>query len=191
MCHYPQRGGASGHLYSGRGEWRHLCFQGNGRQHRSAAPPGVWRSAAGGASEDTQRNTELIVTSSTCDSLSLCLRSLTALISGTPRSSRPGSSLGSSVTPSPYWHSTTHTCTSWAITRARGTRTPYTWLCHALEALCVCPDVFISVSSRMESSVSSHSTPDTHSNIDTLSEQDEGTMTPPSKQATPTTSPLR
>uniref|UniRef100_A0A8C2GNN1 Discs large MAGUK scaffold protein 5 n=1 Tax=Cyprinus carpio TaxID=7962 RepID=A0A8C2GNN1_CYPCA len=30
----------------------------------------------------------------------------------------------------------------------------------------------------------SHSTPDTHSNIDTLSEQDEGTMTPPSKQAT-------
>uniref|UniRef100_A0A9J7XD59 Discs large MAGUK scaffold protein 5 n=1 Tax=Cyprinus carpio carpio TaxID=630221 RepID=A0A9J7XD59_CYPCA len=46
-------------------------------------------------------------------------------------------------------------------------------------------------SSRMESSVSSHSTPDTHSNIDTLSEQDEGTMTPPSKQATPTTSPLR
>uniref|UniRef100_A0A8C2HGJ1 Discs large MAGUK scaffold protein 5 n=1 Tax=Cyprinus carpio TaxID=7962 RepID=A0A8C2HGJ1_CYPCA len=41
-------------------------------------------------------------------------------------------------------------------------------------------------SSRMESSVSSHSTPDTHSNIDTLSEQDEGTMTPPSKQATPT-----
>ncbi|XP_026131794.1 disks large homolog 5 isoform X1 [Carassius auratus] len=46
-------------------------------------------------------------------------------------------------------------------------------------------------SSRMESSVSSHSTPDTHSNIDTLSEQDEGTMTPPSKQATPTSSPLR
>uniref|UniRef100_A0A673H7R3 Disks large homolog 5-like n=1 Tax=Sinocyclocheilus rhinocerous TaxID=307959 RepID=A0A673H7R3_9TELE len=41
-------------------------------------------------------------------------------------------------------------------------------------------------SSRMESSISSHSTPDTHSNIDTLSEQDEGTMTPPSKQATPT-----
>uniref|UniRef100_A0A671LAA2 Disks large homolog 5-like n=1 Tax=Sinocyclocheilus anshuiensis TaxID=1608454 RepID=A0A671LAA2_9TELE len=41
-------------------------------------------------------------------------------------------------------------------------------------------------SSRMESSISSHSMPDTHSNIDTLSEQDEGTMTPPSKQATPT-----
>uniref|UniRef100_A0A671L468 Disks large homolog 5-like n=1 Tax=Sinocyclocheilus anshuiensis TaxID=1608454 RepID=A0A671L468_9TELE len=39
-------------------------------------------------------------------------------------------------------------------------------------------------SSRMESSISSHSMPDTHSNIDTLSEQDEGTMTPPSKQAT-------
>uniref|UniRef100_A0A673H734 Disks large homolog 5-like n=1 Tax=Sinocyclocheilus rhinocerous TaxID=307959 RepID=A0A673H734_9TELE len=37
----------------------------------------------------------------------------------------------------------------------------------------------------------SHSTPDTHSNIDTLSEQDEGTMTPPSKQATPTASPHR
>lgn len=49
-------------------------------------------------------------------------------------------------------------------------------------------------SSRMESSVSSHSTPgtpDTHSNIDTLSEQDERTMTPPSKQATPTSSPHR
>ncbi|XP_067286358.1 disks large homolog 5 isoform X2 [Pseudorasbora parva] len=38
-------------------------------------------------------------------------------------------------------------------------------------------------SSRMESSISSHSTPDT------LSEQDEGTMTPPSKQTTPTSSP--
>uniref|UniRef100_A0A672P4J8 Discs large MAGUK scaffold protein 5 n=1 Tax=Sinocyclocheilus grahami TaxID=75366 RepID=A0A672P4J8_SINGR len=46
-------------------------------------------------------------------------------------------------------------------------------------------------SSRMESSISSHSTPDTYSNIDTLSEQDEGTMTPPSKQATPTASPHR
>ncbi|KAL2078596.1 hypothetical protein ACEWY4_026281 [Coilia grayii] len=31
--------------------------------------------------------------------------------------------------------------------------------------------------------------PDDHSTIDTLSEQDEGTMTPPSKQTTPTTSP--
>ncbi|XP_069467100.1 disks large homolog 5 isoform X3 [Ambystoma mexicanum] len=51
-------------------------------------------------------------------------------------------------------------------------------------------------SSRLES-VSSHSTPqgsgaatpDNHSIIDTVSEQDEGTMTPPSKQTTPTTSP--
>uniref|UniRef100_A0A665X8Q4 Disks large homolog 5-like n=1 Tax=Echeneis naucrates TaxID=173247 RepID=A0A665X8Q4_ECHNA len=33
-------------------------------------------------------------------------------------------------------------------------------------------------------------TPDNHSNVDTLSEQDEGTMTPPSKQTTPATSPL-
>jgi len=32
-------------------------------------------------------------------------------------------------------------------------------------------------------------TPDNHSIIDTVSEQDEGTMTPPSKQTTPTTSP--
>ncbi|XP_038600353.1 disks large homolog 5 isoform X4 [Tachyglossus aculeatus] len=32
-------------------------------------------------------------------------------------------------------------------------------------------------------------TPDSHSVIDTVSEQDEGTMTPPSKQTTPTTSP--
>ncbi|XP_053163469.1 disks large homolog 5 isoform X4 [Hemicordylus capensis] len=51
-------------------------------------------------------------------------------------------------------------------------------------------------SSRLEP-VSSHSTPqgsgaatpDSHSVIDTVSEQDEGTMTPPSKQTTPTTSP--
>uniref|UniRef100_A0A671RK68 Calcium-activated potassium channel subunit alpha-1-like n=1 Tax=Sinocyclocheilus anshuiensis TaxID=1608454 RepID=A0A671RK68_9TELE len=43
----------------------------------------------------------------------------------------------------------------------------------------------------VHSSLSSHSTPDTHSNIDTLSEQDEGTMTPASKQATPTASPHR
>ncbi|KAM7102799.1 LOW QUALITY PROTEIN: disks large homolog 5 [Ciconia maguari] len=51
-------------------------------------------------------------------------------------------------------------------------------------------------SSRLEP-VSNHSTPqgsgaatpDNHSVIDTVSEQDEGTMTPPSKQSTPTTSP--
>uniref|UniRef100_A0A672Q2V2 Discs large MAGUK scaffold protein 5 n=1 Tax=Sinocyclocheilus grahami TaxID=75366 RepID=A0A672Q2V2_SINGR len=45
--------------------------------------------------------------------------------------------------------------------------------------------------SRYSAQYTSHSTADTHSNIDTLSEQDEGTMTPPSKQATPTASPLR
>uniref|UniRef100_A0A671L428 Disks large homolog 5-like n=1 Tax=Sinocyclocheilus anshuiensis TaxID=1608454 RepID=A0A671L428_9TELE len=44
--------------------------------------------------------------------------------------------------------------------------------------------------SRYSAQYTSHSMPDTHSNIDTLSEQDEGTMTPPSKQATPTASPL-
>ncbi|NXT04450.1 DLG5 protein, partial [Prunella fulvescens] len=52
-------------------------------------------------------------------------------------------------------------------------------------------------SSRLEP-VSNHSTPqgsgaatpDNHSVIDTVSEQDEGTMTPPSKQTTPTTSPF-
>ncbi|MBN3283844.1 DLG5 protein, partial [Polyodon spathula] len=51
-------------------------------------------------------------------------------------------------------------------------------------------------SSRLEP-ISTHSTPhgsgtatpDNHSIIDTVSEQDEGTMTPPSKQTTPTTSP--
>lgn len=45
-------------------------------------------------------------------------------------------------------------------------------------------------SSRMESlSSQQDSASDFHSAIDTLSEQDEGTMTPPSKQATPATSP--
>uniref|UniRef100_A0A8C7TQY6 Discs large MAGUK scaffold protein 5 n=1 Tax=Oncorhynchus mykiss TaxID=8022 RepID=A0A8C7TQY6_ONCMY len=51
-------------------------------------------------------------------------------------------------------------------------------------------------SSRMESisgqptpQLSGATTPDNHSVIDTLSEQDEGTMTPPSKQTTPATSP--
>ncbi|XP_051958294.1 disks large homolog 5-like isoform X2 [Xyrauchen texanus] len=47
-------------------------------------------------------------------------------------------------------------------------------------------------SSRMESSISSHSTPgtpDTNSNVDALSEHDERTMTPLSKLATPTSSP--
>lgn len=51
-------------------------------------------------------------------------------------------------------------------------------------------------SSRMESfsnqptpQPSGATTPDNHSAIDTLSEQDEGTMTPPSKQTTPATSP--
>uniref|UniRef100_A0A3B3W228 Discs, large homolog 5a (Drosophila) n=1 Tax=Poecilia latipinna TaxID=48699 RepID=A0A3B3W228_9TELE len=52
-------------------------------------------------------------------------------------------------------------------------------------------------SSRLEPSVSAQSTPqgsgtatpESHSAIDTLSEQDEGTLTPSSKQTTPTTSP--
>lgn len=51
-------------------------------------------------------------------------------------------------------------------------------------------------SSRMESISnqptphgSGATTPDNHSTVDTLSEQDEGTMTPPSKQTTPATSP--
>lgn len=45
-------------------------------------------------------------------------------------------------------------------------------------------------SSRMESlSSQQDSASDFHSAIDTLSEQDEGTVTPPSKQATPATSP--
>lgn len=56
--------------------------------------------------------------------------------------------------------------------------------------------LFYPPSSRLEP-VSNHSTPqgsggatpDNHSVIDTVSEQDEGTMTPPSKQTTPTTSP--
>lgn len=52
------------------------------------------------------------------------------------------------------------------------------------------------LSSRMESisnqptpQGSGATTPDNHSTVDTLSEQDEGTMTPPSKQTTPATSP--
>ncbi|XP_073723345.1 disks large homolog 5 [Misgurnus anguillicaudatus] len=48
--------------------------------------------------------------------------------------------------------------------------------------------------SRMESSISSHSTPgtpDTHSNKESFSEHDEETMTPPSKQTTPLSSPRR
>ena len=52
------------------------------------------------------------------------------------------------------------------------------------------------LSSRMESISnqptpldSGATTPDNHSTVDTLSEQDEGTMTPPSKQTTPATSP--
>lgn len=56
---------------------------------------------------------------------------------------------------------------------------------------------FFPCSSRLEPSVSNQSTPqgsgtatpDSHSAIDTLSEQDEGTLTPSSKQTTPTTSP--
>ncbi|XP_044276212.1 disks large homolog 5 isoform X2 [Varanus komodoensis] len=45
------------------------------------------------------------------------------------------------------------------------------------------------VSSRSTPQGSGAATPDSHSIIDTVSEQDEGTMTPPSKQTTPTTSP--
>ncbi|XP_035028288.2 disks large homolog 5a isoform X6 [Hippoglossus stenolepis] len=45
------------------------------------------------------------------------------------------------------------------------------------------------VSSQSTPQGSGAATPDNHSNIDTLSEQDEGTLTPSSKQTTPTTSP--
>ncbi|XP_055758844.1 disks large homolog 5-like isoform X8 [Salvelinus fontinalis] len=45
------------------------------------------------------------------------------------------------------------------------------------------------VSSQFTSQGSGATTPDNHSTIDTLSEQDEGTLTPSSKQTTPTTSP--
>ncbi|XP_043911699.1 disks large homolog 5 [Protopterus annectens] len=46
-----------------------------------------------------------------------------------------------------------------------------------------------SASSHSTSQGSGGTTPDSHSVIDTVSEQDEGTVTPPSKQTTPTTSP--
>lgn len=45
------------------------------------------------------------------------------------------------------------------------------------------------VSNRSTSQGSGTDTPDNHSAIDTLSEKDEGTLTPSSKQTTPTTSP--
>ncbi|XP_045067495.1 disks large homolog 5-like isoform X2 [Coregonus clupeaformis] len=45
------------------------------------------------------------------------------------------------------------------------------------------------VSSQSTPQGSGATTPDNHSTIDTLSEQDEGTLTPSSKQTTPTTSP--
>uniref|UniRef100_A0A4W5RE06 Discs, large homolog 5a (Drosophila) n=1 Tax=Hucho hucho TaxID=62062 RepID=A0A4W5RE06_9TELE len=45
------------------------------------------------------------------------------------------------------------------------------------------------VSSQFTPQGSGATTPDIHSTIDTLSEQDEGTLTPSSKQTTPTTSP--
>uniref|UniRef100_A0A672GZB6 Discs, large homolog 5b (Drosophila), tandem duplicate 1 n=1 Tax=Salarias fasciatus TaxID=181472 RepID=A0A672GZB6_SALFA len=46
-----------------------------------------------------------------------------------------------------------------------------------------------SISNQPTPRDSGANTPDSHSVIDTLSEQDEGTMTPPSKQTTPATSP--
>lgn len=45
------------------------------------------------------------------------------------------------------------------------------------------------VSTQSTPQGSGAATPDNHSTIDTLSEQDEGTLTPSSKQTTPTTSP--
>ncbi|XP_071318904.1 disks large homolog 5-like isoform X1 [Trachinotus anak] len=46
-----------------------------------------------------------------------------------------------------------------------------------------------SISNQATPHGSGATTPDNHSIVDTLSEQDEGTMTPPSKQTTPATSP--
>lgn len=46
-----------------------------------------------------------------------------------------------------------------------------------------------SISNQPTPQDSGLNTPEFHSTIDTLSEQDEGTMTPPSKQTTPATSP--
>lgn len=45
------------------------------------------------------------------------------------------------------------------------------------------------VSTQSTPQGSGAATPENHSAIDTLSEQDEGTLTPSSKQTTPTTSP--
>ncbi|XP_044033647.1 disks large homolog 5-like isoform X2 [Siniperca chuatsi] len=47
-----------------------------------------------------------------------------------------------------------------------------------------------SISNQPTPQDSGATTPDNHSTVDTLSEQDEGTMTPPSKQTTPAISPL-
>ncbi|KAK2820482.1 hypothetical protein Q5P01_023441 [Channa striata] len=46
-----------------------------------------------------------------------------------------------------------------------------------------------SISNQPTPQESGATTPDNHSTVDTLSEQDEGTITPPSKQTTPATSP--
>ncbi|XP_062330891.1 disks large homolog 5-like isoform X4 [Osmerus eperlanus] len=52
-----------------------------------------------------------------------------------------------------------------------------------------CSSRMESISSQVTPQASGNTTPDNHSTIDTLSEQDEGTMTPPSRQTTPATSP--
>lgn len=55
--------------------------------------------------------------------------------------------------------------------------------------VCHCSSRLEPVSTQSTPQGSGAATPDNHSAIDTLSEQDEGTLTPSSKQTTPTTSP--
>lgn len=118
-----------------------------------------------------------------------------------PLSSKHGSSLASSVTPSRSWPSTTHTCISSATTLAPGTALfPFIFCSgecrfhHKSRFGLFLAMLFYSsrlepVSTQSTPQGSGAATPDNHSTIDTLSEQDEGTLTPSSKQTTPTTSP--
>lgn len=117
----------------------------------------------------------------------------------TPTSSKRGWSSGSSATRSPFWLSTTLTCSSWATTPTQGRTDVQKWFMTVCYMESVCERRFLSlllflssriesISSRLTPQAGGASTPDNHSAVDALSELDEGTMTPSSKWTTPASS---
>lgn len=206
QCHRTERSRTAGDFHRQRGERRSLCVKSDRRQHRSPSPFRV----RGPTPRGNKIHRNQYLPPETDPSLRLkcgpCFFSLMESTFATRTSSKHGWSSGSSVTRSPFWLSIILTCSSWATTPTQGRTDTQEWFLHVCTVLLcgeasvredfwVCFCFFCFFSSRIESignrltpQAGGGSTPDNHSTIETLSELDEGTMTPSSKWTTPANS---